>query len=68
VKQKKLEFPDFSSTLTAQDGGADQTLMTVVKQLTQTISKSIKEVQVTVIYKPEGAKKTARSFSNDVFY
>jgi general secretion pathway protein I len=54
---KKLEFPDFSSSLTAQEGGADQMLMMVVKQLTDTLSKSVKEVKVTVAYQPENAPK-----------
>jgi general secretion pathway protein I len=54
---KKLEFPDFSSSLVAQQGGADQNLIMVVKQLTETLSKSVKEVKVTVSYKPENAPK-----------
>ncbi|PIS09726.1 MAG: general secretion pathway protein GspI [Bdellovibrio sp. CG10_big_fil_rev_8_21_14_0_10_47_8] len=51
MKSKKLEIPDISSTLTAQEGGADVLLMSVVKQLTEGLSKAIKEVTVTVIYK-----------------
>lgn len=49
MSSKKLEFPDISSALTARDGGADQTLMGVIKQLTDVLGKSIKEVTVTVI-------------------
>jgi general secretion pathway protein I len=55
MASKKLEVPDIASTLTAQDGGADQMMMTVVKQLTESISKSVKEVTVTVTY--TGASK-----------
>lgn len=55
MSSKKLEFPDISSALTARDGGADQTLMGVIKQLTDVLGKSIKEVTVTVIL--AGAKK-----------
>ena len=54
---KKLEFPDFSSSLASQESGADQMLLTVVKQLTDTLSKSVKEVKVTVVYQPENAPK-----------
>lgn len=57
MTSKKLEFPDLSSALTAKEGGASQMLMMVVKQLVETLSKTIKEVTVTVIYKPENAKK-----------
>lgn len=57
LKSKKLDFPDFSSSLTAQEGGADQMLMMVVKQLTEGLSKAVKEVQVTVVYNPPNAKK-----------
>lgn len=50
LKSKKLEFPDISSALTAQSGGADQMLMSLVKQLSEYIAKAIKEVKVTVVY------------------
>jgi general secretion pathway protein I len=49
MTSKKLEIPDISSTMAAQDGGANQFLMSVVKQLTDGLSKAIKEVTVTVI-------------------
>jgi len=51
MTSKKLEIPDISSTMTAKDGGADQMLLTVIKQMTEALSKTIKEVTVTVIYK-----------------
>jgi general secretion pathway protein I len=50
MSSKKLEIPDISSTMSAQEGGADQMLMTVIKQMTEALSKTIKEVTVTVIY------------------
>lgn len=55
MTSKKLEVPDISPTLTSRDGGADQMLMMVVKQMTEAISKAIKEVTVTIVY--TGAKK-----------
>lgn len=56
MKSKKLEIPDISSTLSAKDGGADELLMSVIKQLTDGMSKAIKEVTVTVIYNPGKGK------------
>lgn len=55
LKSKKLEIPDLSASLTAQDGGADPTLITVMKTFTEYLSKSIKEVNISVTYK-EGKK------------
>jgi general secretion pathway protein I len=50
MTSKKLELPDISGSLTARDGGADQMTMTIIKQMTEAMSKSIKEVTVSVIY------------------
>ena len=57
MSSKKLEIPDVSSTMTAKDGGADEFTMSIVKQLTEAMSKSIKEVTVTIVYAPPKAKK-----------
>lgn len=56
MTSKKLEFPDLSSVLTSKDGGADQMTLSLIKQLSDGLSKSIKEVTLTVIYKPESGK------------
>lgn len=61
MTSQKLELPDISSTLTAQDGGADELTMSIVKQLTEGLSKSIKEVTVTVIRKDTKPKPTEYS-------
>lgn len=50
MTSKKLELPDISGALAGRDGGADQMTMTIIKQMTEALSKSIKEVTVTVIY------------------
>ncbi|WP_253696821.1 prepilin-type N-terminal cleavage/methylation domain-containing protein [Bdellovibrio bacteriovorus] len=55
MTSKEFEVPDFSATLTAQSGGADELTLTIMKTLAEHLGKSIKEVKVTVIYK--GAKK-----------
>jgi general secretion pathway protein I len=61
LTSKKLEFPDLSSILTGQEGGADELTLSVIKQLTETISKSVKEVTVTVIYTPPSGKPLLNS-------
>jgi general secretion pathway protein I len=57
MTSRKLELPDISSTLTAQEGGANTFMITIVKQLTEGLSKAIKEVTVTIIYRGEEGKK-----------
>jgi general secretion pathway protein I len=56
MTSKKFEFPDLSASLTARDGGADQTTLMIIKQLTEHINKAVKEVTVTILFKPEGGK------------
>lgn len=51
LASKKLEIPDISTTLASKDGGVDEFTATVVKQLTEGLSKAVKEVTVTVIFK-----------------
>ncbi|MFM6928761.1 MAG: prepilin-type N-terminal cleavage/methylation domain-containing protein [Bdellovibrio sp.] len=55
MTSKEFEVPDISATLTAQAGGADEMALMMMKTLTQHLSKTIKEVKVSVIYK--GGKK-----------
>lgn len=56
LASKKLEIPDLSAALRAKSGGEDQMLLSLVKQLTEGLSKAVKEVTVTVVYKPESGK------------
>lgn len=55
MESKKLEIPDLSASLTSREGGADEMMLSLVRQLSEHLSKSIREVKVTVIYK--GGKK-----------
>jgi general secretion pathway protein I len=57
MKSKEFEVPDISATLTAQAGGANEMALMMMKTLTEHLSKSIKEVKVSVVFKPPGAKK-----------
>ena len=51
LESKEFEMPDLSGILVGRDGGADQTMLTLMKQFSEHLSKSIKEVKVTVVYK-----------------
>jgi len=61
MSSKKLELPDIAATLTARSGGADQMLMSVIKQMTDALSKAVKEVTVTVIRKDKNQKPVEAS-------
>jgi general secretion pathway protein I len=51
LESRKFEFPDLSGVYTSRDGGADQNLITMMKQFSEHLTRSIKEVKVTIIYK-----------------
>ncbi|MGZ3775498.1 MAG: type II secretion system protein [Pseudobdellovibrionaceae bacterium] len=66
MTSKEFEVPDFSATLTAKAGGADEITLTIMKTLAEHLGKSIKEVKVTVIYK--GAPKKPLQFSATQYF
>lgn len=51
LESKKFEMPDLTAALIGRDGGVDQMMMNLMKQFSEHLSKSIKEVKVTIIYK-----------------
>lgn len=51
MHSQDFEFPDLSSVLIGRDGGADEMLLTVIKQTQEYISKSVKEVTLSVFVK-----------------
>jgi len=51
MSSKQFEFPDIAATMTAKEGGVDPMTQEVISKMTDQISKSIKEVTVTVTYK-----------------
>lgn len=63
MTSKKLEFPDIGAALVARDGGVDSMTEMVVKQLTDTLSNSIKEVTISITYSREGKKPTNYSLT-----
>ncbi len=46
-----LEFPDLSQILISKEGGANDMILMVIKQMTDFISKATKEVKVSIIWK-----------------
>lgn len=48
---KNFDMPDLSPLLVAQEGGADQQLLSLMKTYTEHLSKSVKELKISVIYK-----------------
>lgn len=52
---REFQAPNLASIMTSQEGGANEMMMMVVRQLTEHLSKTIKEVKVSVIY--TGGKK-----------
>lgn len=57
MKSRKLEIPDLSATLVDREGGANQNLLMIMKMFTDHLSKSIKEIQITVTHKDKKRKK-----------
>jgi general secretion pathway protein I len=51
MKTRDLKFPDLSALIIGRDGGADETLITMIKQMTDVLSKSIKEIKVSIFVK-----------------
>lgn len=50
LESKKFEMPDLTAILIGRDGGVDQMMMQLMKQFSEHLSNSIKEVKITVIY------------------
>ncbi len=59
MKSRDLKFPDLSAVIVGKDG-ADETLLSMVRQMTDVLSKAIKEIKVSVLVK---AKKKDLEFS-----
>lgn len=51
LESKKFEMPDLTSILIGRDGGVDQMMMQLMKQFSEHLSNSIKEVKITITYK-----------------
>ncbi len=51
MTSKKFKMPDLSQILISQEGGADEMLLMLVRQVTENINESVKEVTVSVFVK-----------------
>ena len=47
--------------LTSKEGGADEMTLSIIKQLTDTIAKSVKEMTLTVTFTPPAGKAISNS-------
>lgn len=59
MQSRKLEIPDLTSSLTAKSGGANEDMLRIMKMFTEHLSKSIKEVKITIIHKAKKKPVTA---------
>ncbi|HAG91527.1 MAG TPA: general secretion pathway protein GspI [Bdellovibrionales bacterium] len=50
MKSQELEFPDLSAMMIG-DGQGNETTLTMIRQMTELISKSVKELKVTIFVK-----------------
>lgn len=60
MKSRPFEMPDLSEVLVSREGGADDTLVSMIRQMTDHIGQSIKEVTVSVFVK-SGKRETEYS-------
>lgn len=61
LKVKDFVFPDLTPLLTAREGGANEKLLQIMKMFSDHMSKSVKEVKVSVIYKSTGGQENEYS-------
>jgi general secretion pathway protein I len=54
MKTRDLELPDLSAIIIGQKEGADETLLSMIKQMTEFLNKAIKECKVSVLVKRKG--------------
>jgi general secretion pathway protein I len=56
MQSRELKLPDLTPLLVGQEDGADEMLINTMKQMTEYLSKVIKEVKITVFVK-SGARE-----------
>jgi general secretion pathway protein I len=54
MKTRELELPDMTALLMANQEGADEMLISMIKQMTEYLNKAIKECKVSVFVKRKG--------------
>ncbi len=58
LSSKKLSVPDFAAMMQAMQKDVDANTITLLKATGEYFSKSVKEVTLTLVYTPEGTKKS----------
>ncbi|NCN95669.1 MAG: type II secretion system protein [Bdellovibrionales bacterium] len=64
MESRELEFPDLASIIIGE-GQADETTLNMIRQMTDLISKSVKELKVTIFVK---AQKKEVKFSATTYF
>ena len=58
LKTRDMEMPDLTGALTPPGEALDENMRMMIKTMTESISKSVKEVKVSVFVKAKGNKET----------
>lgn len=61
MENQKFEMPDLTGLMTAEDGGANSLELQTMKTFTEHLSKTIKEVKISVIYTNKNGKEVSSS-------
>ncbi len=57
MESRDLVLPDLTPLLVAQEDGADEMLISMMKQMTEYLNKVIKEVKISIFVKGRGGKE-----------
>lgn len=57
MKSRDLELPDLTALIVGQGEGADEQLITLIKQMSEFISDAVKEVKVSIYVKSASGKE-----------
>lgn len=63
MTSKNFEMPDMTGTLMGKEGGSQTMELQIMKQFTDQLSKSIKEMRVTIVYKTKKGKEIKYSIT-----
>ena len=67
LESKLLKVPDLATIIQASQAETDEQLIVMMRTLTDHLSKTIKEVRVTVSFQPEGVKKPLKYSATTYF-
>lgn len=63
MESQKFQMPDISDIYLNREGGASEMLLQIMKQFSEILGKSIREVKVTVFYKSKSGKEIPYSIT-----